>query len=71
MDQKMRRLIMIVLALIAVYLLYLLLPGIVVVLKFVFRVVLPFIIGFVIAFILYPLVNYLNKQGIPRKLSVL
>ncbi len=70
MDQKMRRLIMIVLALITVYLLYLLLPGIVVVLKFAFRVVLPFIIGFVIAFILYPLVNYLNKQGIPRKLSV-
>ncbi|MFA6595338.1 MAG: AI-2E family transporter [Bacilli bacterium] len=70
MDQRMRRLIMIVLSLITTYLLYLLLPGIMVVLKFAFRVLLPFVIGFVIAFILYPLVNYLNKHGIPQKMSV-
>lgn len=70
MERKIKQLIIIALALLSLYLFYLLVPGILQVLKFLFKIFLPFLIGFVIAFTLLPLVDYLTERGTPRKWSV-
>lgn len=70
MDKKIKQLIIITLSLLSLYLIYLLSPGILSILKFIFKIVLPFLIGFVVAFTLLPLVEYLTKNGTPRKWSV-
>lgn len=40
------------------------------VIKTIFKITLPFIIGFVIAYVLYPIVRYLDKKGITKKIVV-
>lgn len=67
---KTKTLIRIVLFLLISYLIFLTYPSILKILFLVIKVLSPFIIGFVLAFILIPVVDFLNKIGIKRGISV-
>ena len=71
LNDYIKKLIIILLTVVTVYVLFLIFPYIGSILKFVFKIIFPFIIAFSIAFILQPLVNYFQKLGLQRWLSVI
>jgi predicted PurR-regulated permease PerM len=65
------RLLTIVLALTSLYLITLLWPTLLIVIRTIFNILLPFIVGFIVADILVPFVNYLHSKKINRSLAIL
>jgi predicted PurR-regulated permease PerM len=71
LNDYIKKLIIILLTVVTVYVLFLVYPYIFAILGFVFKIVFPFLIAFAIAFILQPMVNYFQKLGVKRWLSVI
>ena len=70
LNDYIKKLILILLTVVTVYVFFLMLPFIGVIFTFIFRILFPFLIAFAIAFILQPLVNYFQERGLKRWLSV-
>ncbi len=70
MNEKIKKLIYILLLFIIVYLLFLIAPKLKNVLNFIFDIILPFIIAFVLSFILQPFVLFIQKYVKKRGISV-
>lgn len=70
LNDYIKKLIIILLTVVTVYVLFLLLPLFGAIFGFIFKIIFPFIIAFSIAFILQPLVNYFQTLGLKRWLAV-
>lgn len=70
MNERIKKLVYLLLLIIIFYLLALLFPKLVIVLKFISSIIVPFLISFSIAFALNPVVTYINKFAKKRWISV-
>lgn len=70
-NEKIKKLIYILLLFIIIYLFLLISPRISKIFMFCFKIILPFLIAFVFAFILHPLVNFIQKYFKKRIIAVI
>lgn len=70
LNDYIKKLILILLSFVTIYILFLTIPYIVNIFGFIFKIIFPFVIAFSIAFILQPIVNYFQSLGIKRWLAV-
>jgi len=70
LNDTIKKLILILLLVVNIYLIYLILPFIATVLNFIIKILIPFVIAFALAFILQPLVNFFQMKGLKRGLAV-
>lgn len=71
LNDKLNKILYIILIGVLLYIGMLLLPYLLVVLRFIIRIIIPFIIAFAIAFILQPMVRFFQNRKISRGLSVI
>lgn len=70
LNERIKKLIYILLLTIIAYIVVLLLPIISKVLTYLFSLLIPFLIAFVLAFILQPIVEFFKRRGLKRPLAV-
>lgn len=70
LNEYIKRIILLLLVIVSIYVAVLLLPFLFGVFRFIFEMLLPFIIGFALAFILQPIVRFFQNKGLKRWLAV-
>lgn len=70
-NEYIKKIVFILLLALSIYIAILVLPYILVGLRFIIKVLIPFIIGFALAFILQPVVMFFQNKGLKRWLAVL
>lgn len=71
MDKLTKKLIIIVLILLGLFLFFQIFPNLLRLVLFLFKIILPFLLGFSLSFMLMPAVRFFQKRKIPHKISVI